>query len=95
VPEFCFNLQVQFLGEEGEDGGGLSREFWALLARDIHSTLFEGMGDRCILRHDAVGLQVCVILPISESVSESLNIACYNILYIRQRNFFMLANLWP
>ena len=50
--------KVQFLGEVGEDGGGLRREFWALLCKDVKSSLFEGVGDRCVLRHDAVGLQV-------------------------------------
>ena len=50
--------QVQFLGEAGQDGGGPRREFWALLAKDIKSSLFEGEGSRCFLRHDSVSLQV-------------------------------------
>lgn len=36
------NMQVEFLGEAGEDGGGPRREFWTLLAKDIMSSLFEG-----------------------------------------------------
>ncbi len=49
---------VQFLGEAGEDGGGLKRKFWTLLCKSVKNTLFEGGDTRCILRHDAVDLQV-------------------------------------
>lgn len=49
---------MEFLGEAGEDGGGLRREFWTLLFKDMKSSLFEGCGDCCVLRHDAIGLQV-------------------------------------
>ena len=38
-------LQVDFVGEAGEDGGGLRREFWCLVGRDIKNSLFEGSGD--------------------------------------------------
>lgn len=53
-------MQVQFLGEAGQDGGGPSREFWELLSKDIKASLFEGDNDCCIIRHDAVGLQVYI-----------------------------------
>lgn len=49
---------MEFLGEAGQDGGGPSREFWALLSKDIRSSLFEGDENCCVIRHDAVGLQV-------------------------------------
>ena len=52
------NVQIEFLGEAGEDGGGPRREFWTLLAKDIQATLFEGNAPHCILRHDSVALQV-------------------------------------
>ena len=48
---------MEFLGEAAEDGRGPSREFWALLSKDIKFSLFEGDA-RCVLRHVAVGLQV-------------------------------------
>ena len=51
-------FQVQFLGEEGDDGGGPRREFFALLSRDIQSSLCEGQPLRCFLRHDSIALQV-------------------------------------
>ena len=51
-------MQVQFLGEEGDDGGGPRREFFALLAREIQSSLCEGQSSRCFFRHDSIALQV-------------------------------------
>ncbi|XP_064387954.1 uncharacterized protein LOC135336110 isoform X1 [Halichondria panicea] len=48
---------VEFLGEAGEDGGGLKREFWCLLFKQVKSSLFEGVGDRLVPRHDVVALQ--------------------------------------
>lgn len=50
--------QVEFLGEPGEDGGGLKREFWCLLSKEIRNYMFEGRGQRMVPRHDAVALQV-------------------------------------
>ena len=57
-------LQVQFLGEEGQDGGGPSREFWGLLSKDIRSSLFEGNSDRCVIRHETTRLQKILIRKI-------------------------------
>ena len=51
-------LQVDFVGEAGEDGGGLRREFWCLVGRDIKNSPFEGSGDRLIPRLDGTALQV-------------------------------------
>ncbi len=39
---------MEFLGEAGEDGGGLKREFWCLLFKQVKSSLFEGVGDRLV-----------------------------------------------
>ena len=50
-------IQVEFLGEEAEDGGGPKREFWSLIAKDIRET-FEGPVNRKIPLHDVIGLQV-------------------------------------
>ena len=39
-------LQVQFLGEEGQDGGGPSREFWGFtLSKDIKLQVIEVIED--------------------------------------------------
>ncbi len=51
-------MQIVFLGEAGTDGGGLKREFWRLLGKDIQTGLLEGVSEACVLRHDAVGLKV-------------------------------------
>ncbi len=50
---------MDFLGEAGQDGGGLRREFWSVLGKDIKNSLFEGSGDRLTPRHDITALQVC------------------------------------
>ena len=52
----CF--KVEFVGEVGEDTGGLSREFWYLLFRDIQDTMFEGSDNRLVPLCDTVSLQV-------------------------------------
>ena len=49
---------MQLLGEAGEDGGRLRREYFVLLAREIRLSLFEGEASRCFLRHDSTALQV-------------------------------------
>ena len=55
-------LQINFLGEEAEDGGGPRREFWRLLSQEMQASIFEGALDRCIIRHDAVALKVSIKL---------------------------------
>ena len=32
---FLYLLKIQFLGEEGEDGGGMAKEFFMLLSQRI------------------------------------------------------------
>ena len=51
-------IQVEFLGEDGEDGCGLLREFWTILFREIKKSLFDGSDDCCVPRNDVVALQV-------------------------------------
>ena len=46
--------QVDFLGEEGIDGGGLKRELFSILGKEIFNSLFDGG----VLRHDVIALQV-------------------------------------
>lgn len=46
------------MGEEGEDGGGLLREFWTLLFREIKNSLFDGSDDCYVPRHDVIAMQV-------------------------------------
>ena len=55
------NMQIQFLGESAEDGGGPRREFWTLLAHEVASSMFTGFNYRLVPIHDVVGLQVCEI----------------------------------
>ena len=47
---------MQLLSEAGEDGGGLKREFWYLLLKQLKSSLFEGPENRVLPRYDAVAL---------------------------------------
>ena len=56
------NLQVKFVGEEAEDGGGPRRELWRLLALSIKSTYFEGIEDNLIIRHDTLAVQVNTVI---------------------------------
>ena len=46
--------------EEAVDGGGPSREFACLVAKEISSNLFEGTSKKVLL-HDSLGLQVCKV----------------------------------
>lgn len=49
-------LQVSFIGEDGYDNGGLFREFFNLLSKEIIAKYMEPTGT---FRHNAVALQVC------------------------------------
>lgn len=48
-------LQVQFVGEDGIDGGGLRREFFSLAIQKA-GNLLEGPSDRKVFRHNLVAL---------------------------------------
>ena len=51
-------MQVVFVGEEAEDGGGPRREMWRLFASGLKGSYFEGNADAMVLRHDTMALQV-------------------------------------
>ena len=53
-------LQVHFIGEEGEDCGGLRRELFSLLFEGIKEWYLEGQSKQLVLRHDVVALQVSI-----------------------------------
>lgn len=52
--------KIEFLGEAGEDGGGLRREFWRLLGDGLVNQVLTGTP--CVIRRDAVGLKVSIHL---------------------------------
>ena len=52
-------IQVVFVGEEGVDTGGLTREFFRLICYSIGSKFFESKG---CLRHNATAYQVAIQL---------------------------------
>ena len=54
------NMKTWFVGEKGEDTGGLTRELWSLFSKEVES-LCDGHIGRKIFRHDAVKIQVCNI----------------------------------
>lgn len=60
IMQLSCSIQIEFVGECAEDGGGPRREFWTLLAREVASTMFTGFDYRLAPIHDVVGLQVCV-----------------------------------
>ena len=49
---------MYFVGEQGEDYGGLRRELFSLLADRIKDSLLEGRTNQFVFRHDMVALQV-------------------------------------
>lgn len=51
-------MKVKFIGELGDDAGGLKREYFTLLAREISGSMCEGMAHCHVLRHNSVALQV-------------------------------------
>ena len=55
----CMNFQITFVDELGEDGGGLSREFFTLFGKDMARKYLEVTG---VFRHDAMALKVCGVV---------------------------------
>ena len=53
-------VQVEFVGEEGVDTGGLRREFFRLLADSASQDLCWGQERARVFRHDVTALQVCI-----------------------------------
>ena len=47
----CTFLQVTFDGELGVDTGGLEKEFWTVLYREILKRYFEGDGHAIVRRN--------------------------------------------
>lgn len=50
--------QIDFLGEEGVDGGGPRREFWRLVALSAEETMFCGTRSHKFPIHSSQALQV-------------------------------------
>lgn len=50
------HLQIEFVGEEGIDGGGLSREFFSLLMQSADE-LLEGPPNNKVFRHNLLALK--------------------------------------
>ena len=54
------HIQVVFIGEVGEDGGGPRKELWCLFGLSLKGTYFEGKARKLLPRHATVALQVCL-----------------------------------
>ena len=50
-------VKVWFVGEEGRDTGGLSREMWRIFSSEIQR-MCEGKEGCLLIKHDATKLQV-------------------------------------
>ena len=72
-------VQVEFVGEIGSDTGGLTREFFSLVSKDLcpHYITQEGC-----LRHNSLDLQVCVTSMICGTLVE-LEIMIFKITLLR------------
>ena len=58
-------VKTYFVGEPGKDTGGLTRELWSLLSKNIQQSLCEGKENCLVLRHDATKLRVYKLAPLS------------------------------
>ena len=54
-------IETWFVGEAGEDTGGLTRELWCLFSKSIQRQLCEGQENCLVFRHDTGKLQVSII----------------------------------
>ena len=50
--------QVSFRGETGIDAGGLEKEFWTLLSKEILRRYFEGEEGNAVVKRDSSSLIV-------------------------------------
>ena len=57
MPLSLCDVQVVFVGEEGADGGGLTREFFRLVSYSMSSKYMESTG---CFRHNAIAYQVSI-----------------------------------
>ena len=55
------HVETDFVGELGEDTGGLTRELWCLFGKYLQQSLCEGKENCLVFRHDATKLQVCAL----------------------------------
>lgn len=55
---YIFYLQVEFLGEDGSDTGGLRCEFFTLAFKEFSFKYLEGRGS---FKHNAVAYQVIAV----------------------------------
>ena len=78
-------MQINFLGEDGQDGGGPRREFFRLLADDIRCSMCIGRNGYYVLRHDTTGLQVHVLLTYLQSNIFCIIHALYVLYYYLRR----------
>ena len=53
------NIKVWFIGECGEDYGGLTRESWGLLSKEIKFKLCTGISPNLVFSPNFTKLQVC------------------------------------
>ena len=73
-------MQVSFRGELGIDSGGLEREYWTLIGREILRKYFEGEEGNCIVRRDTSSLMVSK--PIDSKIL--YNYGCFRTKNIRK-----------
>ena len=81
-------MQINFLGEDGQDGGGPSWEFFRLLADDISCSMCIGRNVYYVLRLDTTGLQVHVSLTYLQSnifcIIRALYVLYYSLISLRR-----------
>ena len=51
-------VKTSFVGEAGQDVGGVTRELWHLFGKEVQKSLCEGQQDALVLRHDSTRLKV-------------------------------------
>lgn len=51
-------VKTAFVGEAGQDTGGITRELWRLFGENVKESLCEGREHALVLRHDSNRLKV-------------------------------------
>ena len=77
------HVKTDFVGEPGEDTGGLTRELWCLFGKYLQQSLCEDKENCLVFRHDATKLQVCALHVVCSSIKG--NVAVYKVLNIETR----------
>lgn len=57
MPLVLLYMYTWFIGEIGRDTGGVTRELWRLLSKDI-AAMCDGQPTKCVFRHDSSKVQV-------------------------------------